>query len=452
MSAGDPFHSFLSSLQDVSEESYEYLLKKPLVLLGQQGGRVRGMFAKLPPRQAVTIYAGVLWVIPGAMVQYYLSLYMVDLGLSKTEVSVYPSLARALGPLCLFLGGYLSDVWSRKKSLILFDIISWGGYCLCLALATNKWWCIAAIFFMAINAGSGVPYQCLLVEGVKPGQRASVFTVLQMVNLAPYLLFFPLLGGFWVEGKGLGQANHEMYLLYFLLTIIGIGWRWKQLPPSKVFEKSPGSWLNVFEEGLGQYRKALGSFFKKPASVTFFFSKFLDEWMLAAWTIYFSLYFVDYLGMKDSNLSVFGIGSAYAAFLTVFFIIPNLSHSQVIKILGLDQILGLSAFAVLLIWGRGSGNVFLVCLFSYCLSAAGGSLYASVSAAVWMNVMEEKERAKVVAASSAFIQIGLVTVSVAGLLYGHVSPESLLWVMMGLRVLNFFLLRRVANQLLVGTR
>ena len=112
----------------------------------------------------------------------------------------------------------------------------------------------------------------------------------------------------------------------------------------------------------------------------------------------------------------------------------------------------LGAFAVLLIWGRGSGNVFLVCLFSYCLSAAGGSLYASVSAAVWMNVMEEKERAKVVAASSAFIQIGLVTVSVAGLLYGHVSPESLLWVMMGLRVLNFFLLRRVANQLLVGTR
>jgi DHA1 family tetracycline resistance protein-like MFS transporter len=447
-----PFDSFLSSLQDVSEEGYEYLLKKPLFLLGQQGGRVREMFAKLPARQAVTIYAGVLWVIPGAMVQSYLSLYMVDLGLSKTEVSVYPSLARVLGPLCLFLGGYLSDVWGRKKSLILFDIISWGGYCLCLALATNKWCCVAAILFMAVNTASGVPYQCLLVEGVRPKQRASVFTVLQMVNLAPYLLFVPLLGGLWVASRGRGPANHEMYWLFAFLAALGIGWRWKKLSESRIFEKSPKAWWHVFGEGLRQYRKALRRFFKKPVSATFFFSKFLDEWMLAAWTYYYALYFVDHLGMKDSNLSVVVLGSAYAAFLTVFFIIPNLSQRQVIRILGLDQILGLAAFAVLLLWGQGSGNVLLVCLLSYCLSAAGGSLYSSVSAAVWMNIMEEKERAKVVAASSAFIQIGLVTVSLAGVLYGHVSPESLLWAMMGLRVLNFVLLRRVAKILSVGIR
>lgn len=435
-------------MEDIREEGYEYLLRKPLFLLGKHGGKVREMFAGLPFRQAVTIYAGVLWVIPIAMVQSYSSLYMVDLGFSETEVSVYPSLAKALGPICLFFGGYLSDVWGRKKSLILFDIISWGGYCLCLALAANKWWCIAATLFMATNMGSTAPYQCLLAEGVKPPKRASVYSVLQMVNLAPFLLFFPILGGIWVDGRGRMAANHEMYWLFTVLVAIGIGIRWKMLPESEVFEESPASWFHIFRDGLRQYRGALKQFFKKPASVTFFFSKFLDEWMLYAWSIYYSLYFVNHLGLKDSNLSVVVLASAYAALLAVFLIIPNLSQKQVIGLLGVDQLLGLAAFAVLLFWGKGCGNVLLVCLLSYCLSAAGGSLYNSAGTAVWMNVMEEKQRAKVVAASSAFIQIGLITVSVAGLLYGHVSPESLLWFMMGLRVLNFVLLRRVAKILL----
>jgi hypothetical protein len=41
----------------------------------------------------------------------------------------------------------------------------------------------------------------------------------------------------------------------------------------------------------------------------------------------------------------------------------------------------------------------------------------------------------------------LLTTSLGAVLYGKVSPESLLWVMAGLRVVGFFLLRRVANVL-----
>ncbi len=447
-----PFYTFLSFVRDIGEESFEILLKKPLFHIGRHSLKVREMFVGIPSRQAVTIYAGVLWVIPIAMVQPYLSLYMVALGFSTTEVGVYQSLMCFVGLVFFFIGGYFSDVWGRKKTLIFFDIVSWEGYCLCLALATNKWWCLAAIFFMATNAASGPPYLSLLSEGVPAKNRAFVFTVLTMVNMAPSLLFLPLLGGIWVNKMGLVAANHQMYWFHAVLVGIGIFLRWKLLPESVAYEKSAKSWFHALREAMRQYRQALGAFFRKPVSKTFLFSKFLDEWIIFVWGTYASLYCVKYLGLKDSYLSILPPLANYVAFLSLFLVIPNLTERFMMRILGFDQLFGLTALVALLLLSRGGENVLLVCLLSSGLAAVGTAFYGSVSAAVWMNIMEERERAKVVAASYALIKVGLfLTGSLGALLYGKVTPQSLLWVMIGMRVVGFILLRRVANRMAISS-
>src|SRR6185503_1153693 len=152
----------------------------------------RNMFS-LPPAPAWTIYSGILFVIPAAIVLQYRSLYLVSLGLSDTEVGMYSFAFIPLGVICLWIAGYLTDTWGRKMTLFLFDAVSWSGYCLLLALAQNKWWAVAALFFFIANQGSGPPYQCLLIEGVAVRKRAVVYSVLQIVNFIPFLLFFPLL-------------------------------------------------------------------------------------------------------------------------------------------------------------------------------------------------------------------------------------------------------------------
>lgn len=447
-----PFTTFLSFVRDIGEESFEVLLKKPIFHIGRHSLKVREMFTGIQARQAVTIYAGVLWVIPIAMVQPYFSLYVVALGLSTTELGVYQSLMCFVSLVFFFVGGYCADIWGRKKTLIFFDIISWEGYCLCLALATNKWWCIAAIFFMATNAASGPPYLSLLSEGVPAKNRAFVFTVLQMANMAPSLLFIPLLGGMWVNRMGLTAANHQMYWLHAALVGIGIFLRWKLLPESEVYEKSAESWFRALGEAIRQYQSALKDFFRKPASKTFLFSKFMDEWILFIWGYYASLYYVNSLGLKDSYLSVLSPISTYVAFLSLFLVIPNLTEKFMMRILGYDQLSGLAAIGVLLLLSKGGENVLLVCFLASGLAAIGGAFYGSVSAAVWMNIMEERERAKVVAASYALIKVGIfLTGSGGALLYGKVSPQSLLWVIIGMRVVGFVLLRRVANRMASAT-
>lgn len=447
-----PVQTFLSSAYNLAEEGYENFLKKPLFLLGDHGKKVGGMFLGLPRRQAVAVYGGLLWVVPIAMAWQFESLYMVRLGLSETEVGVYRALMNLVGLASFFIGGYVADFWGREKAIVLFDTISWGGYCLCMALASNKWWCVSALFFIGLVGASVPAYFGLLSEGITARKRTVVFSVLQMVNLTPFALFFPLVGGLWVADRGFLRANHEMYWLFTGLVVIGVILRWRLLPASPAFEKPPASWFHALGQGIRQYRISLDKFFQKPGAKELLFSRFIDEWIIYAWGTYASLYYVNQLGVKDSNLSVIQQGSTYVGILILFLLIPNFTQKFMVRVLGADQLLGLAAMLVLLVTGQGGGNPLLICLFSAGLAAAGNALYNSVNVSVLMNLVREKERAKVVAAAGAIIKIGLMTGSLGALLYGKVSPQSLLWAMIGMRVVGFFLLRRVSRLLSTSSR
>ena len=442
------FQTFLAFLQDLGGESYGNLFKKPFALLNQQGLRAREMFFTIPRAPAVTIYAGILWVIPLALLSSFEKPFMVAMGLSETEVGVYQNAAKLSGLFFLFLGGYLSDLWGRKNALIFFDSISWIGYCLCLALARDKWWCIGSIFFIwAVNAGSTSAYQCLLNEDVKSKSRPLVYSLLQLVNLVPSLLF-PYLGGLWVARKGMTGACHEMYWLLTFLIMMGIGLRWKFLPQSGVYEKSSRTWLHAFTAGMRQYRDSFRRFFRKPVAAVFLFSKLLDDWTLWMWgTTYYSLYFMNHLKLNGKDFALINQSWAWICFLFLFFIMPHIRRKWVERILGLDQLIGLAGFGILLFLKPDSPHIFDWSLFSATLMALEAYFYGSVSTAVWMDIIGEKERAKVVAFATSLIAVCIAVSGLGGsILFGR-FPLGLVWLIVGMRAVNFFLLRIVAGLL-----
>ena len=410
-------------------------------------GSTKDMFV-LSQVQILTIYGGLLWAIPLTMITPFRSLYLVSLGLSDTEVGLYNFLFIPFGLIGLCVGGYLTDTWGRKKTLFFFDTLSWGSYCFCMTIASNKWWAVVALFFMTLNLGSLPAYQCLLIEGVPNSKRGTIYSVLQITNLSASLLFFPLLGGYWVARKGLVVAGHEMFGLFTLLVGMGILLRLIFLSHSGTFERIPPTWKHVIQEGWEQYSKTFKDLMKKPGALPFLSSKVLDEWMLATWGIYSSLYFVQHLGLTDTYLSLLAQISAYVSFGLLFFFIPRLSSRGMVKLLGLDQVLGLAATAVLFIPVGGFWSPLMVCLLSASLGTLGISFYNSASTAVLMNMISEKERAKVVAVSISIFQIGVwILGSLSAFLYGKFSPVALLLLMIAARVMGFFLLRKAKEAL-----
>jgi hypothetical protein len=257
-----------------------------------------------------------------------------------------------------------------------------------------------------------------------------------------------LIGGYWISRRSFLQANHEMYWFMTGMIAIGIFLRWKYLPPSTPFEKGADSWGSALRQGWSQYRNSMKLFFQKSGSKVFLFSRFVDEWIISVWGVYSSLYIVNYLGLRDTYLSVLPLVSTYVAFLFLFLVIPNLNEKQVIGILGFDQAFWFISLGVLFVAVPGSDSVLLIALASAGLGAVAGAMYNSVTAAVWLNIMDEKERAKVVAATYTILRLGIAASGFVGaLLYDHVSPVALLGLLGMLRILNFFLLRKVSATL-----
>ena len=440
---------FLNRFSDLwrvlSGEAGDLFVRRPRYLIGRQRLEIRHLFRGVERTPAVTIYTGVLWIIPLVMVNAYAAPYMVECGLSRAEVGYFTAWSQALYLLGFLSGGHLADTWGRKKTLVLFDTTSWGLYTLFLAVGLNKWWCVAAIFAMATNAGANISYQCLLVEGVKPYKRSRIFTLLQFVNLLPSVIFLPLLGGVLVSRFGLVPAGHAMYAFFFLCIGTGIFLRWKYIPDAPPASRAPvGGWSTLKDMGASGYA-AFRTFLGKPGARPFFAARLVEEFKLFAWTTYSSLFLIDAVGITKGHIAVLVQASAYVTFLVVIGIIPYVPVRRFLGFLGYEQLFAVSALGIFLL-ARGSDERLLLSLVGMGLMAVTTAFYWSANNAYWLTIMGDTQRAKVVSFATAVIRASIFVLGpLAAVLYVKVSPESLVAVLMVLLCVEFLLLRRVVR-------
>lgn len=441
-----PLNQIADLFRSFSGEMGDLLIRRPLYLLGRERLEIRHLFRGIERAPAVSIYTGVLWVIPLAMVNAYAAPYMVELGLSRAELGLYSAWAQGLSLLGFLTGGYLADTWGRRRTLVFFDITSWGLYTLCLTFAANKWWCIAAILAMATNAGANIAYQILLVEGVKPYKRSRVFTLLQLVNLLPSLAFLPLVGGMLVTKFGLVPAGRAMYGLFFLLFVLGTYLRMRYLPDAPPPDKAPSSWVLAMKDAWLRSREAFVSFWQRPGAKPFLFARFIEEWKAFAWSTYSTLFLLEAVKVAKGDVAVLAQGAAYVTFLVLVLVIPYLPVKRYMGLLGYEQFFAMAAMALLLL-ARGSESRLLLSFLSAGLGAVAGALYWSANNAYWLSVMGEKERPKVVSAATGMMKLGVFILGpLAAVLYVKVSPESLVLAMMVLQMVQVALLRRVVRE------
>jgi len=235
-----------------------------------------------------------------------------------------------------------------------------------------------------------------------------------------------------------------MYGLFTFVMIFGIGVRFFLLQQSGTYEKLPPTWKHGLKEGFEQYRQVFDQFFRKKGAVLFMSSRLLDEWIIGTSLVYGSLYYVQQVGLKDATLATVTQVTSYLACGLLFFVIPKLSDGGMVRWMGVDQILALAGLLVLLVPPSGQLTPLVICLTAGCLGSAGSSFYYSVTSSLWMGLIGEKERAKVVAVTVTIFQAALwVLGSLSAFIYGHISPVALVLFMAAARAVNFFLLRRV---------
>lgn len=161
------------------------------------------------------VYTEPLWGIPFNLYAPYASLYMLAFGLNDRQIGLLASIGMVCQVFWTLLSGAITDKLGRKRTTLIFDIISWSVPTLIWAIAQNyTYFLIAAI----VNATWRITlnsWNCLLVEDTDPDLLVDIYSWIYIAGLLS--AFVAPATGLFVNRFGLVPTVRALYLLAFVM-------------------------------------------------------------------------------------------------------------------------------------------------------------------------------------------------------------------------------------------
>ena len=161
------------------------------------------------------VYTEPLWGIPFHLYAPYASVYMLTFGITDTQVGLIASIGLIVQVLWTVMSGAITDKLGRKRTTLIFDILSWAVPGLILAVAQNIYYFIAAA---VINSAWRVvhnAWQCLLVEDTDPDLLVDIYSWIYIAGLLA--AFISPLTGLLIDRFSLVPTVRGLYLLAFVM-------------------------------------------------------------------------------------------------------------------------------------------------------------------------------------------------------------------------------------------
>ena len=83
------------------------------------------------------VYTEPLWGIPFNLYSPYVSIYMLAFGMTDSQIGLLVSLGLILQVFWTLVSGAITDKLGRKKTTLIFDLISWSIPCVIWAVAQD---------------------------------------------------------------------------------------------------------------------------------------------------------------------------------------------------------------------------------------------------------------------------------------------------------------------------
>ncbi len=143
--------------------------------------------------QRACIVTEPLWSLPYFLFAPYASVYMAANGLRDAQIGALASLALAVQLVWAIFSGAIVDKLGRRRTLLIFGMISWPIPCLLWAAANGYPYFALAVVFNNMWRVSGNCFSCLIVEDGEDDKLVHIYTILSLIGLASGFLL-PLLG------------------------------------------------------------------------------------------------------------------------------------------------------------------------------------------------------------------------------------------------------------------
>jgi len=162
--------------------------------------------------------------------------YLQTLGAGIFIIGLFDALQTLLGALYAYPGGWLTDYWGHRRSLLFFSGLSLAGYI--LVLAWHHWIALllGSFLFLAWSALSLPATFTIVATSLERGQHTMGIGIQSMVRRIPMMLG-PLAGGWLITKYGFQQGVEYCLLICIALTLLTMGFQGLMLEQSQSDEK-----------------------------------------------------------------------------------------------------------------------------------------------------------------------------------------------------------------------
>jgi len=156
--------------------------------------------------------------------------YLETLGATVFLIGLFDALQTFLGAVYAYPGGWMTDKWGQRRSLLLFNALSLGGYV--LVLCWQHWLAllIGAFLFLAWSALSLPTTFSVVATSLQRHQHTMGIGVQSLVRRVPMMLG-PLVGGALVTRYGWADGVKYALLLCIALSVATMVVQWFMLAP-----------------------------------------------------------------------------------------------------------------------------------------------------------------------------------------------------------------------------
>jgi len=351
------------------------------------------------------------WSIPFNMLTVYAVLYMLELGLTKREIGLTQTVLIATRILSSLFSGSLTDHLGRKRTTLIFDLISWSGACLVWAFSGHLAGFLFAAFLNGVNTVVYVSFTCMLTEDATSSERLRNYSGLHFMVLTGG--FLAPIGGLVVSHFGLIQGTRFLYLnsavvmgvMFFIRHMI-----WKE-PQSGKSDTHTGI-LKGITDSLKYFLS------DRQRQIVFILQSIAQFYMIFKPLFYYA-YLKEIVGLNTLVISLVPVIMSIFTMVVLLGFLPGVKNSQRKKLLTTGLAMG--GFSLILLIFSAQGNLIFLGM-AILIDSISMALMRPLLDSLWADHLSDKKRTRQLAAGNFFF--GVVSIpagSIAAELY-RISP------------------------------
>ncbi len=286
--------------------------------------RVRRPFY-LPRNAWILTATSTVWSIGGAMSSPFQSLYFYNLGASVVFIGYLAALSSAIIAVAQLVGGYVGDVWGRKRAIILFSFVGVANGFI-YAFIPDAGWLYLPVVVGSVAGIYGPLFSTALTESMEPSLRPRGIASYSVINTLPSL-FAPYVGGLLVAHLGNVEGLRIAFFLSGAFGVAGISWRaltLEETHPPQARVTFLRFWRSVLRESRAALRVA-----GRDVYLLLYYA-ILSAFAVGLTASFSILYFVQSLGVPAWEYGAF-VGATSLAILLLLFPAASLAERVGLK-------------------------------------------------------------------------------------------------------------------------